>query len=109
MKTVRTVLGGVPAAEFLSLGTGAVPPTHERAAHLGYPTAGYRGIGAVGLVAAGGVLRGPVRPAIGRSGMVRLMIGAVAGPRRNGGGTTEIAPAAGTTLDVAATVTGGSR
>ncbi|MFB8005137.1 DoxX family protein [Nocardia sp. NPDC056000] len=118
MKTVTKVLGGVLAAEFLSLGTAkvaAVASMRERAAHLGYSTTAYRGIGAVELVAAGGVLLGSVRPAIGRAagaGLVLLMTGAVASHLRNGDGTTEIAPAAGTALLAAAyvaTLTGGSR
>ncbi|MEU1960500.1 DoxX family protein [Nocardia sp. NPDC019304] len=85
-----------------------------RAAHLGYSTTACRGIGAAELLAAGGVLLGPVRPAIGRAagaGLVLLMTGAVAGHLRNGG-TVEIAPAADAALVAAAyvaTSTGGSR
>ena len=118
MKTVAKVLGGVLAAEFLSLGTAkvaAVASMRERAAHLGYSTTAYRGIGAVEILAASGVLAGLVRPAIGRAagaGLVLLMTGAVASHLRNGDGTTEIAPATGTALIAAAyvaTVTGGSR
>ncbi|MGW5517565.1 DoxX family protein [Nocardia africana] len=118
MRTVAKVLGGVLAAEFLSLGTAkvaAVASMRERAAHLGYSTTAYRGIDAVELVAAGGVLLGPVRPAIGRAagaGLVLLMAGAIASHLRNGDGTTDIAPAAGTALVAAAyvaTLTGGSR
>ncbi|MEU2031197.1 DoxX family protein [Nocardia amamiensis] len=118
MRTVWRVLGGVLAVEFLSLGTAkvaAVASMRERAAHLGYSTTAYRGIGAVELVAAGGVLLGPVRPALGRAagaGLVLLMAGAVVSHLRNGDGTTDIAPAAGTALVAAAyvaTLTGGSR
>ncbi|MET9030051.1 DoxX family protein [Nocardia sp. NPDC004168] len=118
MKTVAKVLGGVLAAEFLYLGTAkvaAVAAMRERAAHLGYSTTAYRGIGAVELLAAGGVLLGPVRPAIGRAavaGLVLLMTGAVASHLRNGDGTTEIAPAAGAAAVATAyvaTLIGGSR
>ncbi|RMI32116.1 DoxX family protein [Nocardia stercoris] len=115
MKTVARVLGGVLAAEFLSLGTAKVASMRERAAHLGYSTTAYRGIGAVELLAAGGVLLGPVRPVIGRAagvGLVVLMTGAVAGHLRNGDGTAGIVPAAGTALVAAAyvaTLTGGPR
>ncbi|WP_435406572.1 DoxX family protein [Nocardia implantans] len=86
-----------------------------RAAHLGYSTTACRGIGAAELLAAGGGLLGPVRPAIGRAagaGLVLLMTGAVAGHLRNGSGTIEIAPAADAALVAAAyvaTSTGGSR
>ncbi|MTE12807.1 DoxX family protein [Nocardia aurantiaca] len=110
MKTVSKVLAGVLAAEFLSLGAAklaAVASMRERAEHLGYSTAAYRWIGAVEIAAAGGVLLGPVRPAIGRAagiGLVMLMAGAAASHLRNGDGTTEVAPAAGTALAVAAYV-----
>ncbi|UGT44912.1 DoxX family protein [Nocardia yamanashiensis] len=118
MKTVTKVLGGVLAAEFLALGTAkvaGVASMRERAAHLGYSTTAYRGIGAVELVAAGGLLLGPIRPAIGRAagaGLVLMMTGAVASHLRNRDSATEIAPAAATALAAAAyvaTFTGGSR
>lgn len=118
MRPVTKTLGGLLAAESLSLGTAkvaAVASMRERAAHLGYSTTAYRGIGAVEILAASGVLAGLVRPAIGRAagaGLVLLMTVAVASLLRNGDGTTEIAPATGTALIAAAyvaTVTGGSR
>ncbi|WP_054815655.1 DoxX family protein [Nocardia arizonensis] len=98
MTTASKVLGGVFAAEFLSLGAAEVAAMRERAAHLGYSTAAYRGIGAGEILAAGGVLLGSVRPVIGRTA------GAAACHLRNGDGATEIAPATGAALVTAAYV-----
>ncbi|MEC3953948.1 DoxX family protein [Nocardia sp. CDC153] len=110
MKTVPKVLTGVLAAEFLSLGAAkvaAVAPMRERAAHLGYSTTAYRGIGAIELLAAGGLLLGLRRPALGRAagaGLVLLMAGAVASHLRNGDGAADLVPAALTAVSAAAYV-----
>ncbi len=72
-----------------------------RAEHLGYSTAAYRGIGAIEIAAAGGILMGGTRPSTGMAagtGPVLSMSGAVAGHLRRGDGIPEIAPAAGTAL-----------
>ncbi|WP_433622028.1 DoxX family protein [Nocardia sp. CA-120079] len=104
MKIASTVLAGLLAAEFLSFGAAklaAVASMRKRAEHLGYSTTAYRGIGAVEIVAAGGVLLGLARPSIGMAagtGLVLLMSGAIASHLRNGDGVAEIAPAAGTGL-----------
>jgi hypothetical protein len=100
MKTVSTVLAGVLAAQFLSLGAAklaAIAPMRTRAEHLGYTVAAYRDIGALELAAAAGVLIGLTRPAIGvaaGTGLTLLMAGAAATHARNGDGAPEIAPAA---------------
>jgi hypothetical protein len=110
MKTVRTVLARALAAEFLTLGAAkvaAAAPMRERARHLGYSTAAYRGIGAIEIAAAAGVLLGPVRPALGRSagaGLMLLMAGALASHLRNGDGAADLAPAAVTAVAAAAYV-----
>ncbi|WP_327098541.1 DoxX family protein [Nocardia vinacea] len=104
MKVVSMVLAGVLAAEFVSFGTAklaAVASMRKRAAHFGYSTAAYRGIGALEIAAAGGVLIGLTHPPIGVAagiGLALLMAGAVAAHVRNGDGVPEFAPAAGTGL-----------
>lgn len=110
MKIVSTVLAGVLAAEFLSFGAAklaAVASMRTRAEHLGYSAAIYRGIGALEITAAGGVLLGLARPSIGvaaGAGLVLLMAGAVASHLRTGDSTAEIAPAVATALVAAAYV-----
>ncbi|MFE5286028.1 DoxX family protein [Nocardia sp. NPDC056611] len=108
MKVVSIVLAGLLTAEFLSFGAAklaAVASMRKRAADLGYSTTAYRGIGAVEIVAAGGVLAGLTQPSIGMAagaGLMLLMTGAVASHLRNGDGAVEIAPAAGSALVAAA-------
>ncbi|MGW4714187.1 DoxX family protein [Nocardia sp. NPDC004260] len=110
MKIASTVLAGILAAEFLSFGTAklaAVAAMRKRAEHLGYSMDSYRGIGAVEIVAAGGVVLGLVRPSIGMAagtGLVLLMAGAIVSHLRNGDGVAEIAPAAGSGLAAVAYV-----
>ncbi|NKY88504.1 DoxX family protein [Nocardia veterana] len=85
----------------------AVASMRERPAHLGYSTTALRGIGAVELLAAGGVLLGPSRPAIGRAagaGLLLLMAGAVAGHLRNRDRTVDLGSAAPTGVFAAAYV-----
>lgn len=104
MKIASIVLAAVLAAEFASFGTAklvAAASMRKRAAHLGYSTAAYQGIGALEIAAAGGVLVGLTRPPIGVAagiGLVLLMAGAVVVHVRNGDGMAELAPAAGTGL-----------
>ncbi|WP_431956951.1 DoxX family protein [Nocardia lijiangensis] len=107
MTIVSTVLAGLLAAEFLSFGAAkllALAPMRQRAEHLGYTTTAYRGIGALEIVAAGGVLLGFVLPAIGiaaGTGLTLLMCGAVVTHLRNGDGLPDLAPAAVTALAAA--------
>ncbi|MGW2661638.1 DoxX family protein [Nocardia tengchongensis] len=104
MKIVPAVLAGVLTAEFLAFGAAklmAIAPMRKRAEHLGYTTAVYRGIGAVEIAAAGGVLLGLAYPPIGvaaGTGLTLLMGGAVASHVRNGDGVQLFAPAVGTGL-----------
>lgn len=100
MRIAPMVLAGVLASEFASFGAGKLPAVasmRRRAEQLGYSTAAYRGIGAVEVAAAGGVLLGHVYPSIGVAaggGLVLLMAGAIASHLRNNDGPKEIAPAA---------------
>ncbi|MFE3188423.1 DoxX family protein [Nocardia sp. NPDC059240] len=104
MKVVSTVLAGALTAEFLAFGAAklfAIAPMRERAEHLDYTTTAYRGIGAVEIVAAGGVLAGLAFPSIGMAagtGLTLLMGGAVASHVRNGDGVQLFAPAVGSGL-----------
>ncbi|WP_431969903.1 DoxX family protein [Nocardia sp. bgisy134] len=104
MTIVSTVLAGLLAAEFLFFGAAkllALAPMRERAEHLGFTTTAYRGIGALEIAAAGGVLLGFVLPWTGiaaGTGLTLLMAGAVVTHLRNGDGVPEIAPAAATAL-----------
>ncbi|QLY28109.1 DoxX family protein [Nocardia huaxiensis] len=100
MKVASMVLAGLLAAEFASFGAGkllALASMRKRAEQLGYSTAAYRGIGALEVAAAGGVLLGLAYPVIGVAaggGLVLLMAGAIASHLRNHDGPKEIAPAA---------------
>ncbi|MGW5109902.1 DoxX family protein [Nocardia sp. NPDC004123] len=99
MKILSTMLAAMLTVEFLSFGaakTLALAPMRERAARLGYSTAAYRGIGALEIAGASGLLIGLARPPIGIAagiGLALLMTGAVVAHVRNGDGVAEYAPA----------------
>ncbi|MBF6296026.1 DoxX family protein [Nocardia amamiensis] len=104
MNVASIVLALLLAVFFLLLGVSkvlAVGPMRERAAHAGFSVSAYRGIGALELAAALGLLGGivwwPVGAAAG-AGLVLLMAGAVVVHRRTGDGVREFAPAVGTGL-----------
>ncbi len=99
MTLAQTVLALVLAAFFVSLGTGkvlAVPSMRQRAADVGYSVNAYRGIGALELAGALGLLVGiavvPLRWAAG-IGLLLLLAGAVATHLRNGDEPATVAPA----------------
>ncbi|WP_039805159.1 DoxX family protein [Nocardia araoensis] len=100
MTMASTVLAAVVSTEFLAFGAAklmAAAPMRKRAEHLGYTVTAYRGIGALEIAGAGGVLLGSVHASIGvgaGSALALLMCGAVAAHVRNGDGVAEIAPAA---------------
>ncbi|MBF6136966.1 DoxX family protein [Nocardia otitidiscaviarum] len=104
MRIVTIVAAGLLAVEFAAFGAAkllAVASMRERAAHLGFSSAAYRGIGAVEIAGAAGVALGLVWPAVGAAagiGLVGLMIGAVVSHIRNGDGLAQFAPAVGTGL-----------
>ena len=67
-----------------------------RAEHVGYSVEAYRGIGAIELLAALGILVGAAVPVIGvvaATGLVLLLAGAVVTHLRNGDSFRELAPA----------------
>ncbi|MGW6117927.1 DoxX family protein [Nocardia sp. NPDC055165] len=104
MKIISIVLAGVLAVEFVSFGAAklaAVGPMRQRAAHLGVTEAVFRGVGALEVAAAGGVLFGLVAPVVGVAaglGLALLMCGAITSHLRRGDGMLELLPAAGSGL-----------
>ncbi|MVU80681.1 invasion protein [Nocardia sp. ET3-3] len=108
MRNVVTVLAGVLAAEFLTFGAAkllAVPAMRERAGHLGFSTAFYRGIGVLEIAGGSGALIGLARPRVGAAagiGLGSLMTGAGLAHRRNHDDVAALAPAVGTGLLVGA-------
>lgn len=99
MSVAQTVLALVLAAFFASLGTGkvlAVPSMRQRAADIGYSVTAYRGIGALELAGALGLLVGiavvPLRWAAG-VGLLLLLAGAVTAHLRRGDEPAAVAPA----------------
>lgn len=90
-------LGIVLAALFALTGIAklvAVPAMRSAAAHLGFTTAQYRGLGAVEVAAATGIAIGSTVHWIGMAaavGLVLLMLGAMREHVRHGDGTAHIA------------------
>ncbi|QDQ89553.1 DoxX family protein [Rhodococcus sp. WB9] len=99
MTTASLVLALCLAVFYLLLGVGkiaATSPMRERAAHVGMPVGTYRGIGALEVAGAVGLLIGGLVPALGAAagiGLLLLMVGAVVTHVRNGDGLREMAPA----------------
>ena len=96
---VLTVLSILLAALFLLLGVAkvlALPRMRELAEHAGFSVAAYRGIGALEVAGAAGLLVGLTVPLLGASagvGLLLLLAGAVITHVRNGDGIRGIAPA----------------
>ena len=96
---VLTVLSVLLAALFLLLGVAkvlALPRMRELAAHAGFSVAAYRGIGALEVAGAAGLLLGLTVPLLGASagaGLLLLLAGAVITHVRNRDGLRELAPA----------------
>src|SRR5687768_13618049 len=105
---VLTVLSVLLAVLFVLLGVGkvlALPRMRELAEHAGFSVAAYRGIGALELAGAAGLLLGLTVPVLGSSagaGLLQLLAGAVITHVRNRGEVREIAPALVCTVLVAA-------
>ncbi|GAB3002641.1 DoxX family protein [Saccharothrix stipae] len=99
--TVLTVLSVLVAALFLALGTAkllALAPMRKLAEHAGFSVAAYRGIGALELAAAIGLLLGlavPVLGALAGAGLLLLLAGALITHVRNRDGVRELVPALG--------------
>ncbi|MFI8975169.1 DoxX family protein [Nocardia asteroides] len=104
MTVLFSVLAGVLAVEFASFGAAkvaAIAPMRARAEHLGITPTMFRGVGALEISAATGVLLGLANPWIGMAagaGLVMLMGGAIAVHLRRGDNMIDIVPAAGTGL-----------
>lgn len=87
------------AVVYLLLGVGkisATAPMRERAAHVGMSVSTYRGIGALEVAGAVGLLIGGLVPAVGAAagtGLLLLMVGAVVTHLRNGDGLRAMMPA----------------
>ena len=81
--TVLIVLAVLVAVFFFLSGTASVlalAPMRERAAHTGFSVTAYRGIGALQIAGAAGVLLGlavPVLGALAGTGLLLLLVGAV--------------------------------
>ncbi|MEU6950629.1 DoxX family protein [Streptomyces sp. NPDC046316] len=74
----------------------ALKPMPEMAAHAGFSTAAYRGIGALELAGAVGVALGPVAPLCGGlagTGLLLVLAGAVITHLRKGDAPSKLAPA----------------
>ncbi|NGP05029.1 DoxX family protein [Rhodococcus sp. 14C212] len=99
MTTASLVLAVSLAVFYLLLGVSkvsATSPMRERAAHVGISVGTYRGIGALEVAGAVGLLIGGLVPAVGAAacvGLLLLMVGAVVTHVRNGDGLREMAPA----------------
>ncbi len=93
------ILAVTTAALFAVLGVAkllAVPAMRALAAHVGLSVDAYRGIGALELAGAIGLLVGVAVPALqvaSGAGLLLLLVGAVAAHRRVGDGLKEAAPA----------------
>jgi hypothetical protein len=93
------VLAVLVAAVFLAFGSAkvlALAPMRARAAHVGFSTGSYRGIGTLEIAGAVGVLLGPVAPLIGALagiGLLLLLGGAIVAHLRSGDRPRELAPA----------------
>lgn len=99
MSTAATVLAVGLALIFASLGTGkvlAVPSMRRRAAEVGFSAKAYRGIGALELAGAAGLLAGvavvPLGAAAG-AGLLLLLGGALLTHLRNHDEPATVAPA----------------
>ncbi|OIJ27478.1 DoxX family protein [Nocardioides luteus] len=94
-----TVLTVALAAVFTALGAAkllAVPAMVQRAAHVGFGVAAYRGIGALEIAGAAGLLLGTVSrsiPIAAAIGLLLLLGGAAIVHFRAGDGAKEAAPA----------------
>jgi DoxX-like family len=108
MSAATTALAGAVALFFTGLGTAkirAVPAMRERAADVGMSTDAYRGIGALEVAGAAGVVAGLAEPRLGGlagAGLLALLGGAVVAHRRAGHGPKESAGAIVAGLVVAA-------
>jgi len=99
MSPASTVLAVGLASFFVSIGTGkvlAVPSMRRRAAEVGYSANAYRGIGALELAGAAGLLAGiavvPFGTAAG-AGLLLLLGGALMTRLRNHDEPAKVAPA----------------
>ena len=99
MSAATAALAGAVALFFTGLGTAkirAVPAMRERAADVGMSTAAYRGIGALEVAGAAGVVAGLAEPRLGGlagAGLLALLGGALVAHRRTGDTLRESAPA----------------
>lgn len=97
--TTLTILTVALAAVFAALGAAkllALPAMRERAAHVGFGVAAYRGIGALEIAGAAGLLLGTVSrvvPIAAAIGLLLLLGGATVVHVRAGDGVKEAAPA----------------
>ncbi|GGU43695.1 DoxX family protein [Lentzea flava] len=96
---VLTVLAVLLAVLFVLLGVSkllALPRMRELASHAGFSVAAYRGIGALEVAGAAGLLIGLTVPLLGAAagaGLLLLLAGAVITHVRNRDGIRELAPA----------------
>jgi len=96
---VLTVLSVLLAVVFLLLGAAkvlALPRMRQLAEHAGFSVAAYRGIGALEVAGAAGLLLGLSVPILGASagaGLLLLLAGAVITHVRNRDGIAELTPA----------------
>ncbi|HET7690056.1 MAG TPA: DoxX family protein [Nocardioidaceae bacterium] len=96
--TLTYILGAILVLVFAALGgakVAAVPSMRARAAHVGFSIAAYRGIGALELLAAVGILAGVYDERLAAAaavGLVLLLAGAVTTHARTGDGLAEVAP-----------------
>ena len=94
------VLSILVAALFVLAGAAkllALAPMRERAAHAGFSVTAYRGIGALEVAGAAGVVLGllvPVLGAVAGAGLLCLLAGAVITHVRNRDGGRDLVPAA---------------
>ena len=108
MNVGSNVLAVLLAAFFFALGAAkvlAVPRMRALAAEVGVSVTAYRGIGALELAGAGGLVIGLVVPLLGTlagSGLALLLAGAIATHLRAGQGPGKFAPALVSLLLVAA-------
>jgi hypothetical protein len=108
MSAVTAALAGTLGVFFTGLGTAkmrAVPAMRERAAHVGLSTDAYRGIGALEVAGAAGVLVGLAEPRIGGlagAGLLALLGGALVSHLRAGDKLKDAAPALVSAVTVAA-------
>ncbi|MFC0430896.1 DoxX family protein [Kutzneria buriramensis] len=97
--TVLIVLSALVAVVFLLSGAAslfALAPMRERAAHIGFSVTAYRGIGALQIAGAAGLLLGlavPVLGALAGTGLLLLLAGAVITHMRNHDRGRDLVPA----------------